>query len=168
MFNNKFITIDIGMGEKEYSLVQLLDYYNIDIKDFKEFYDYIIDLEDNPKYYFNLFNKKEIDNSIYTLDDYQDLLYAKIVYKTNLLYTLKNNIKPVNINVNDFKILFLNDDDNEKKLNLDDTLDSMLKVDKIALTLESFNKIESILNRGYLSKEKNEELFNKLLIDYNI
>ena len=44
----------------------------------------------------------------------------------------------------------------------------MLKTDKIALTLESFNKIESILNRGYLSKEKNEELFNKLLIDYNI
>ena len=48
MFNNKFITIDIGMGEKEYSLVQLLDYYNIDIDAFNEFYEYIIDLEDNP------------------------------------------------------------------------------------------------------------------------
>ena len=43
MFDNKLITIDIGMGTKEYSLVQLLDYYNIDIKAFKEFYDYIID-----------------------------------------------------------------------------------------------------------------------------
>lgn len=166
MFDNKLITIDIGMGTKEYSLVQLLDYYNIDIKAFKEFYDYIIDLEDNPKYYFNLFNKKEIDNSIYTLDDYQDLIYAKIVYKNNLKHQLNN--KPTTIDVNDFKILFLNEDNSENKLNLDDTLESMLKTDKIALTLESFNKIESILNRGYLSKEKNEELFNKLLIDYNI
>ena len=166
MFNNKFITIDIGMGEKEYSLVQLLDYYNIDIKAFKEFYDYIIDLEDNPKYYFNLFNKKEIDNSIYTLDDYQDLMYAKIIYKNNLKHQLNN--KPTTIDVNDFKILFLNDDDNEKKLNLDDTLDSMLKVDKITLTLESFNKIESIINNGYLSKEMNENLFKSLLNDYNL
>jgi hypothetical protein len=168
MFNNKFITIDIGMGEKEYSLVQLLVYYNIDIDSFNEFYEYIIDLEDNPKYYFNLFNKKETDNSIYALDDYQDLIYAKTLYKNNLIHQLNNNIKALSINTNEFKILFLNEDNSENRLNLDDTLESMLKTDKIALTLESFNKIEAILNRGYLSKEKNEELFNKLLIDYNI
>lgn len=166
MFNNKFITIDIGMGEKEYSLVQLLDYYNIDIDAFNEFYEYIIDLEDNPKYYFNLFNKKETDNSIYTLDDYQDLMYAKIVYKNNLKHQLNN--KPTTIDVNDFKILFLNEDNSENRLNLDETLESMLKTDKIALTLDSFKKIEYIINNGYLSKEKNEELFNELLIDYNI
>ena len=166
MFNNKFITIDIGMGEKEYSLVQLLDYYNIDIDAFNEFYEYIIDLEDNPKYYFNLFNKKETDNSIYTLDDYQDLMYAKIIYKNNLKHQLNN--KPTTIDVNDFKILFLNEDNSENRLNLDETLESMLKTDKIALTLDSFKKIEYIINNGYLSKEKNEELFNELLIDYNI
>ena len=56
----------------------------------------------------------------------------------------------------------------KKKLNLDDTLDSMLKVDKITLTLESFNKIESIINNGYLSKEMNENLFKSLLNDYNL
>ena len=166
MFDNKLITIDIGMGTKEYSLVQLLDYYNIDIKAFKEFYEYIIDLEDNPKYYFNLFNKKEIDNSIYTLDDYQDLMYAKIIYKNNLKHKLNN--KPTTIDVNDFKILFLNEDNSEKKLNLDDTLESMLKNNKLALTLESFNKIESIINNGYLSKEMNENLFKSLLNDYNL
>lgn len=166
MFNNKFITIDIGMGEKEYSLVQLLDYYNIDIDAFNEFYEYIIDLEDNPKYYFNLFNKKETDNSIYTLDDYQDLMYAKILYKNNLKHQLNN--KPTIIDVNDFKILFLNEDNSENRLNLDETLESMLKTNKIALTLDSFKKIEYIINNGYLSKEKNEELFNELLIDYNI
>ena len=94
------------------------------------------------------------------------MIYAKIVYKNNLKHQLNN--KPTTIDVNDFKILFLNEDNSENRLNLDDTLESLLKTDKIALTLESFNKIESILNRGYLSKEKNEELFNKLLIDYNI
>ena len=168
MFNNKFITIDIGMGEKEYSLVQLLDYYNIDIDTFNEFYEYIIDLEDNPKYYFNLFNKKETDNSIYALDDYQDLMYAKIVYKNNLIHQLNNNIKALSINTNEFKILFLNDEDKIKKLNLDETFDAMLKNEKIMLKADSFKKIEYIINNGYLSKEKNEELFNELLIDYNI
>ena len=36
------------------------------------------------------------------------------------------------------------------------------------LKADSFKKIEYIINNGYLSKEKNEELFNELLIDYNI
>lgn len=168
MYNYEFITIDIGMGEKKYSLAQLFDYYNIDEDTFKEFYEYIIDFKNNPKFYLNLFAKKKLDLSIYELDKYQELIYAKIIYKSNLLHKLENSIKPVVIDINDFKILFLNEDNSENRLNLDETLESMLKTDKIALTLESFNKIESILNRGYLSKEKNEELFNKLLIDYNI
>ena len=48
------------------------------------------------------------------------------------------------------------------------TLSSVISAFKFSAICKSFNKIESILNRGYLSKEKNEELFNKLLIDYNI
>jgi hypothetical protein len=93
-------------------------------------------------------------------------MYAKIIYKNNLKHQLNN--KPTTIDVNDFKILFLNEDNSENRLNLDETLESMLKTDKIALTLDSFKKIEYIINNGYLSKEKNEELFNELLIDYNI
>ena len=168
MYNYEFITIDIGMGEKKYSLVQLFDYYNIDEDTFKEFYEYIIDFKNNPKFYLNLFTKKKLDLSIYELDKYQELIYAKIIYKSNLLHKLENSIKPVVIDINDFKILFLNDNNNIKKINLDDTFDAMLKCNEIKLTLESFNKIYTIINKGYLSAEKNEDLFRNLLIDYKI
>lgn len=166
MYDDKFITIDIGMGEKEYSLIQLFNYYNIDVDTFKEFHDYIIDFKDNPKFYFNLFAKKNLDTSIYKLDEYQELIYAKTIYKDNLLHKLENNIKPIIIDINDFKILFLNDNNNDKKLNLDDTFDAMLKCNEIKLTLESFNKIYTIINQGYLSAAKNKDLFNNLLRDY--
>jgi hypothetical protein len=96
------------------------------------------------------------------------LLYFKTLYKNNLIHQLNNNIKALSINTNEFKILFLNDEDKSKKLNLDETFNDMLKNERIMLKADSFKKIEYIINNGYLSKEKNEELFNKLLIDYNI